>query len=65
MMRYIKKCEEFSICSEVGESNLIFTEYSEDRSTLYQIVVKGSGKIAKVFDDKLTKLDEVTDNFVN
>ena len=65
MMRYIKKCEEFSICSEVGESNLIFTEYSEDRSTLYQIVVKGSGKIAKVFDDKFTKLDEVTDNFVN
>ena len=65
MMRYLKKCEEFSICSEVGESDLLFTELSEDRSTLYQIVVKGSGKIAKVFDSKFTKLDETTDNFVD
>ena len=65
MMRYLKKCEEFSMCSEVGESDLLFTELSEDRSTLYQIVVKGSGKIAKVFDSKFTKLDETTDNFVD
>ena len=65
MMRYIKKCEEFSICSEVGESDLLFVESSEDRSTLYQIVVKGSGKVAKIFDNNFTKLDANTDNFVN
>lgn len=65
MMRYIKKCEEFYLCSEVGESDLIYTEKSEERNTLYQIIIKGSGKIGKIFDDKFTLLDEKTNNFVD
>ena len=64
MMRYIKKCEEFYLCSEVGESDLLFTEKSEERNTLYQIIVKGSGKVGKIFDDKFTLLDEKTNNLV-
>ena len=44
MMRYNKKCEEFSICCEVGQSGVIVLEKSTERYTSYQIVVKGSGK---------------------
>ena len=56
--RYIKKCGDFSICSEMGESGLLFTEYAEERFTLYQIVLKGSGKIAKVFDNESEEVIE-------
>lgn len=65
MIRYHKKCEEFSICSEVGESDLLFTETSEDRRTLYQIVVKGTGRVGEIFNDRYTILDEKDDNFVD
>ena len=65
MMRYFKKCEEFAICSEVGESNFLFPETSDERRTLYQIVVKGEGRVGKIFDNEYTKLDEKNDNFVN
>ena len=45
---YIKKCEEFSICSQVGDSaGLVFVEPAVDRMTMYQIAVKGSGRLSK------------------
>ena len=49
--RYFKKCEEFSICSEVGDANVIAIEEAKDRYSLYHIVVKGSGRVAKIFDN--------------
>jgi len=65
MMRYFKKCEEFAICSEVGESNLLFPETFDERRTLYQIVVKGEGRVGRIFDSEYTKLDEKDNNFVD
>ena len=50
--RYFKKCEEFSICEEVGDANVIGIEPAEERNTLYHIVVKGSGRVAKIFDSE-------------
>ena len=39
---YLKRCEEFSICSQVGDrAGLVFVEPAVDRMTLYQIAVKG------------------------
>ena len=63
--QYLKKCEDFSICSERGDGGLLFTEYAKERSTLYQIVIRGSGKIAKVFDTESTFGDYKEDNFTN
>ena len=38
---YLKKCEEFSICSQVGDSaGLVFVEPAVDRMTMYQIAVR-------------------------
>lgn len=65
MMRYFKKCEEFAICSEVGESNFLFPETSDERRTLYQIVVKGTGRVGKIFDSGYTELDEQNNYFVD
>jgi len=64
-MRYFKKCEEFAICSEVGESKLLFPETFDERRTLYQIVVKGEGRVGRIFDSEYTKLDEKDNNFVD
>ena len=33
--RYIKRCEEFTICSEVGDANVVALEEAKDRYTLY------------------------------
>ena len=65
MMRYFKKCEEFAICSEVGESNFLFPETSDERRTLYQIVVKGTGRVGKIFDSEYIELDEQNNYFVD
>ena len=58
MKRFFKKCEEFSICSEFGESDCLFSETLDERRTLYQIVVKGTGRVGRIFDNEYTKLDE-------
>ena len=63
--RYVKKCEEFSICGEVGESDCIVTEHSIERRTLYQIIISGSGKVARPFESEFKVLDSLDNNFVN
>ena len=39
--RFVKKCEDFYICAEIGEKNAVGVEYADDRLTLYQYIVKG------------------------
>ena len=63
---YLKRCEEFSICSQVGDSaGLIFFEPSVDRMTMYQIIVKGSGRMAKIFDSNYILGDSHKNNFID
>ena len=64
--RYLKKCEEFSVCSEIGDrAGLVFVEPSSERLTLYQIIVKGSGKVAKIFDSDYIVGDSHKNNFID
>ena len=49
--RYFKKCEEFALCAEVSDGNVVQVEDKSERYTLYQIVVKGSGRMGKIFDN--------------
>ena len=65
MVRYHKKCDEFSICCEVGDKGVIFLENAEERRTLYQIIVRGSGKMAKVFDSEYLIGDSINNNFLD
>ena len=63
--RFFKKCEEFSVCSELGDSDCIVAEHTDERRTLYQIVVYGSGKVARPFESEYKVLDSSDNNFVN
>ena len=65
MMRYHKKCEEFSICCEVGQAGVIFLENSIERRTLYQIIVKGAGRMAKIFESDYILADTCENNFLD
>ena len=61
---YIKKCEEFSICSQVGDSaGLVFVEPAVDRMTMYQIAVKGSGRLSSIFNSEFEVGDANGINF--
>ena len=63
--RFFKKCEEFSVCSELGDSDCIVAEHTDERRTLYQIVVYGSGKVARPFESEYKVLDSLDNNFVD
>ena len=52
----LKKCSDFMICSYEAEKGAIGNEYGGYRTTLYQIIVKGSGKLAKLFDSNVKDL---------
>ena len=61
---YIKKCEEFSICSQIGDSaGLVFVEPAVDRMTMYQIAVKGSGRLSSIFNSEFEVGDANGINF--
>ena len=65
MVRYHRKCDEFSICCEVGEAGVIFLENSFERKTLYQIIVRGSGRMSKTFDSEYIVGDSKNNNFLD
>ena len=51
MKRFFKKCEEFSICSEIAKSGDYFVDGYPDNITIYHICIKGSAMLAKPFDN--------------
>ena len=46
MIKYHRKCGDFSICCELGEEGVIHLEPSDERRTLFQKIVRGSGWMA-------------------
>jgi len=57
--RYLKKCEDFMICAEIGDKGVIEADHHMMRNTLYQYGLYGSGRFAKIFDPDYI---EVTSN---
>ena len=53
--RFFKKCEEFSICAELGEAGFIGIELSEQRRTLYQYILKGAVSFNALNDDGISR----------
>ena len=54
--RYFKKCGDFSLCCTIGDVNEIHAEHARERTSMYQIMVRGSGKMGVPFDDSLTEI---------
>ena len=53
---YLKRCEEFSICSEIADSGDYFVDGYPDNTTIYHICTKGSVRLAKPFDGEVDLL---------
>ena len=51
--RFFKKCEEFSICSEIADSGDYFVDGYPDNTTMFHICTKGSVRLAKPFDGEI------------
>lgn len=49
-MNYFKKCEEFYICGSKSKKKEIFAESGDKSLTLFQIIVKGKGRLITTFD---------------
>ena len=54
--RFFKKCEEFSICSEIADSGDYFVDGYPDNTTIYHICTKGSVRLANPFDGEVDLL---------
>ena len=61
--REFKKCEEFNICCAYGDGGEIYIEPASDNYTMYEVVVRGSGRMAKVFDSEYIVGDSKGYNF--
>ena len=62
MKRLIKKCEEFYICAEYGDKNVIGIEYPNSRLTMYQYIVSGSATFNLIDGDRLIQETYTRDN---
>jgi|TARA_B100000085_G_scaffold13840_1_gene11851 hypothetical protein len=49
-MKYFKKCEEFYICGSKNNKKEVFAESGDKSLTLFQIIVKGRGRLITTFD---------------
>ena len=54
--RFFKKCEEFSICSEIADSGDYFVDGYPDNTTIYHICTMGSVRLAKPFNGEVDLL---------
>ena len=48
--RYFKMCEEFKVCCASGDVGELYIERKDDNYTMYEIFVRGKGRLAKIFD---------------
>tara|TARA_R100000388_G_C7204008_1_gene140036 strand:+ start:423 stop:884 length:462 start_codon:yes stop_codon:yes gene_type:complete len=58
MKKYFKKCEEFTICGALGFKSEIIGETSIENQTMFQVMVRGSGRVGKAFDPNYIELVE-------
>ena len=48
--RFFKKCEEFTICSEIGDAGDYLFEESLDSMTMYHVLIKGRGRLGAPYE---------------
>ena len=48
--RYFRNCNDFGICVNIGKKGYVLAEDPIERKTIFQYVIYGVGKFAKIFD---------------
>ncbi len=67
--RFFRKCEDFSLCVNIGESGYVLAENPNERFTIFYYGVKGKGKFGKPFESDYLMIESnvITDvqDYVN
>lgn len=67
--RFFRKCEDFSLCVNIGENEYVLAEHPNERFTIFYYGVKGRGKFGKPFesDHLMIESNVITDvqDYVN
>ena len=63
--RYMKKCEEFAICSETGSAGDVFVDRKIENRALFHILIRGSGRGGFTFDSEYVEADARINKFHN
>jgi len=50
--RFHRKCEDFSLCVNIGESDYVLAEHPNQTNTLYYYGIYGSGKLGAMFEEE-------------
>jgi hypothetical protein len=48
--RFHRKCDDFSLCVNIGEKGYVIAEHSNERYCVFYYGLYGKGKIGKIFD---------------
>jgi hypothetical protein len=55
--RFHRKCEDFTLCVNIGEKGYVLAEHPNERYTLFHYASYGSGKIGKIFESDYTLIE--------
>ena len=56
--RFYRECSEFSICVNIGKKDYVLAEHPSNTNTVFYYVIKGSGKLGKMFSEDFITIKE-------
>ena len=55
--RFFRKCEDFTICVNIGESGYVLAEHPNERFTIFYYGIYGKGRFGRIFESDFIELD--------
>ena len=56
--RFYRKCDEFSICVNIGKKDYVLAEHPSNTNTIFYYGIMGSGKLGKIFSEDFITIKE-------
>ena len=56
--RFYRECPEFNICVNIGKKDYVLAEHPSNTNTIFYYVIKGSGKLGKMFSEDFITIKE-------
>jgi hypothetical protein len=63
--RFFRKCEDFTICVNIGENGYVLAEHPNERFTIFYYGVYGSGRFGKIFESDYINLDSKDNKIID
>ena len=55
--RFYRVCGDFSLCVNIGDKGYVLAEHPNERYTTFYYGIRGSGKFAKLFEEKYLTIE--------